>query len=257
MIITDEFFDALSPDGTIFPSADDLFHYAKELRSRLSPAESPKQAGSVGVDTTLSKLIDILGWQGGTIHDALSEVLTLVKFHENHHPTCKQSLQVDTANVLVERLKWYIDELANCLERTGRHCADMKDADEYLANCQGKSVDEIVKKCIQAIEESQQPQTTPWDCVDAIKRKFAHLNTTQSAPVNQGQTLGQIRESQEQRFVELREAITQSAPSVGGVPSVLELEQVILPIWYGDSKGKPYDISNAIHALLTSRTEGK
>ena len=81
----------------------------------------------------LSELIDILGWQGGTIHDALSEVLTLVKFHENHHPTCKQSLQVDTAKVLVERLKWYIDELANCLGRTGRHCADMKDADEFLA----------------------------------------------------------------------------------------------------------------------------
>jgi len=87
----------------------------------------------------LSKLIDILGWQGGTIHDALSEVLTLVKFHDNHHPTCKQSLQADTATVLVKRLKWYIDELANCLGRTGRHCADMKDADEYLANCQGKS----------------------------------------------------------------------------------------------------------------------
>ena len=96
------------------------------------PAESPQQTRSVGVDTTLSKLIDILGWQGGTIHDALSEVLTLVKFHENHHPTCKQSLQVDTATVLVKRLKWYIDEVASLVGRTGTHVADMKDADEYL-----------------------------------------------------------------------------------------------------------------------------
>ncbi len=26
---------------------------------------------------------------------------------------------------------------------------------------------------IKAIEESQPPETTPWDCVDAIRRKFA------------------------------------------------------------------------------------
>jgi 4-alpha-glucanotransferase len=29
---------------------------------------------------------------------------------------------------------------------------------------------------IKAIEESQPPETTPWDCVDAIRRKFAKAN---------------------------------------------------------------------------------
>jgi lipoate-protein ligase A len=29
-----------------------------------------------------------------------------------------------------------------------------------------------IQECITAIEESQNPTTTPWDCVDAIRRKF-------------------------------------------------------------------------------------
>jgi len=59
MIITDEFFDALLLDGTIFPSADGLFHYAKELRSRLSRAESTKQTGAVGMDCADDVLLEI------------------------------------------------------------------------------------------------------------------------------------------------------------------------------------------------------
>jgi len=47
---------------------------------------------------------------------------------------------------------------------------------EYI---QFSEIQRIVEFCIHAIEESQPPETTPWDCVDAIKRKFAHLATTQ------------------------------------------------------------------------------
>lgn len=36
MKITDEFFDKLCLDSTVFPSADALYRYAKELRSRLT-----------------------------------------------------------------------------------------------------------------------------------------------------------------------------------------------------------------------------
>lgn len=44
-----------------------------------------------------------------------------------------------------------------------------------LLSCErerAKSCAAIVQKCIDAINESQPPGTTPWDCVDAIKRKF-------------------------------------------------------------------------------------
>lgn len=47
------------------------------------------------------------------------------------------------------------------------------------------------------------------------------------------------------------------APVGGEVVSRLEIDAVVLPIWYDDAKEKPYRITEAIHALIQSHQGGK
>lgn len=99
---------------------------------------------------------------------------------------------------LVEDSTWY-----NCLQESVDG--------EYI---QFSEIQRIVEFCINAIEESQPPETTPWDCVDAIRRKLAnspHLTTTQSAPSTK-ELPPEAYRAVSDNFHDL--VATQSAPSV-------------------------------------------